>query len=58
MEYLPWLWFYFAAIIINVALVGFGLWLAWTVATAIRGVHVELKKIRVILERDRGVRDA
>lgn len=39
-----WMWLVWA--LISVLVWGFALWLAWTVVSSIRGIHVELTRIR------------
>lgn len=54
MNWTPWLWMPVWGVI-ALAFWGFLLWLAWTLVTAVRGIHEELGRIRVILgDQSRG----
>lgn len=52
METMPWLWFAFSAVL-GILFWAFLLWLAWLLVSSIRGIHVELTKIREILGESR-----
>jgi hypothetical protein len=49
MEPLPWLWFGLSAVF-GLLFWVFLLWLAWVLATSVKGMREELERIRKLLE--------